>query len=67
VTYVSLREFLCNAEGCLTSVGADETKDLVVFDYGHLTAEGARYVTEHKLGPLIMAALSMAALSPPTP
>ncbi len=62
VTYVSLRDFLCNDEGCLTSVGADETKDLVVFDYGHLTAEGARYVTERKLGPLILAALS-----PPTP
>jgi peptidoglycan/LPS O-acetylase OafA/YrhL len=54
VTYVSLRDLLCDEQGCLTYVGNDPESDLIVFDYGHLTPAGAQYVTSNALAPLLI-------------
>lgn len=51
--FISLRDHLCTEEGCLTSVGSNYATDLLVFDYGHLTPQGAKYVTEEILSPVI--------------
>ena len=47
VTYVSLKDFLCDASGCITFVGPNLKSDLIVFDSDHLTKAGARFITEH--------------------
>lgn len=52
ITYVSLRDALCDGQGCLTMVGADLPKDLIVWDYGHLTQSGAKYVTDRTIVPI---------------
>lgn len=46
VRYVSMMQFLCNKDGCLTQVPA-RTGDLLTWDYGHLTTEGAVFVSQH--------------------
>jgi hypothetical protein len=51
VLYISLKDSLCNSEGCLVRVGDKIETDLLVFDYGHLTRAGARYVTQRLLAP----------------
>jgi peptidoglycan/LPS O-acetylase OafA/YrhL len=53
VSYVSLRDFLCNAQGCLIKVGPDLKTDLISIDYGHLTKPGADFVTTDLLSPFI--------------
>jgi peptidoglycan/LPS O-acetylase OafA/YrhL len=53
VKYVSLRDYLCTAEGCLARVGDDPIEDMVIFDYGHLTYKGAKEVSENLIIPLI--------------
>ena len=53
VKYISLRNFLCTAEGCLTRVGDDPIDDMVIFDYGHLTYQGAKEISENLIIPLI--------------
>lgn len=53
IFYLSLKDFLCNSEGCITSAGEDLTKDLVVFDYGHLTKSGAKLITENLISKYI--------------
>ncbi len=58
VEYISLKDALCNAEGCLTRVGTDFPNDLLVMDYGHLTKNGAKYISASVLGEKINAALS---------
>ena len=55
--YLSLRDLFCDPTGCMTSVGSDMHTDLVVWDYGHLTSAGAKFVIDHKLGSMIMDAL----------
>jgi peptidoglycan/LPS O-acetylase OafA/YrhL len=50
VPYYSLKEQLCNAQGCLTRVGDKLPEDLIVYDDGHLTTAGARYLMETGLG-----------------
>ena len=45
ISYVSLKDFLCTASGCLTEVGPDIKSDLVVQDYGHLTKAGAAWIS----------------------
>jgi hypothetical protein len=45
ITYVSLRDVLCNADGCLTHVG-DGPDTIITADYGHLTTPGAVYVAQ---------------------
>ena len=55
--YFSLKNILCNDEGCLTRVGSNLSTDLVVWDYGHLTEAGARYVVNNGLGEVILQTL----------
>ncbi|MGM4932777.1 acyltransferase family protein [Tardiphaga sp. 619_E2_N8_5] len=49
--YVPLVDALCNAEGCLTRFGDDLAHDLVVWDYGHLTFSGSRWLSMHIVQP----------------
>jgi peptidoglycan/LPS O-acetylase OafA/YrhL len=51
--YHSLKAQLCNAQGCIVRVGDQLPDDLIVFDDGHLTAAGARFVMASGLGPRI--------------
>jgi peptidoglycan/LPS O-acetylase OafA/YrhL len=51
--YFSMKDVLCNADGCLTRVGNNLATDLAVWDYGHLTEPAARYVVSNGLGDLI--------------
>jgi hypothetical protein len=39
-------EILCEKDQCLTMVGPNLESDLIVWDYGHLTEAGAKYVVE---------------------
>ncbi len=48
VTYVSLSDVLCNADGCLTHVG-EGPDTIITGDYGHLTTPGAVYVAQRLL------------------
>jgi len=50
VPYYSLKDQLCNAQGCLTRVGEKLPEDLIVYDDGHLTTAGARYLVGSGLG-----------------
>ena len=43
VTYVSVIDFFCDADGCLTHAPEGPTR-LVTWDYGHLTTDGATLV-----------------------
>ena len=51
--YVSLVKALCDATGCTTRVGPDLQTDLIVWDYGHLTTNGANFVVDKVLGSVI--------------
>ena len=46
VTFLSMDDLLCNEKGCLTMVGPKLETDLIVWDYGHLTTAGSKYVSE---------------------
>ena len=46
VTFLSMDDLLCNKQGCLTMVGSNLATDLIVWDYGHLTTAGSKYVSE---------------------
>ena len=54
VEFISLKDALCHEQGCLTHVGDDLPNDLLVMDYGHLTKNGAGYVSEKILGERIL-------------
>jgi peptidoglycan/LPS O-acetylase OafA/YrhL len=45
VRFVSILDALCNREGCLTHTPASKN-ELLAYDHGHFTAEGARYLVE---------------------
>jgi peptidoglycan/LPS O-acetylase OafA/YrhL len=45
VTYLSLKDLLCNPSGCMTRVGPDIQTDLIVKDTSHLTAASSAFVT----------------------
>lgn len=45
VSYVSLKSILCNADGCLITVGDNPKTDLIVWDYGHLTPAGSSFIS----------------------
>jgi peptidoglycan/LPS O-acetylase OafA/YrhL len=51
VTYLSMRDVLCDTAGCLTAVGPDLEHDIVVWDYSHLTPAAARYVSRVLIEP----------------
>jgi SGNH domain (fused to AT3 domains) len=46
--YVSLRDVLCNGDGCLTHVG-EGPDNIITWDYGHFTTSGAAYVARRLL------------------
>jgi hypothetical protein len=48
--YYSVKDQLCNAQGCLTRIGDRLPDDLIVFDDGHVTVSGARYLLATGLG-----------------
>ena len=48
IHYASILDALCNSDGCLTHSPASKT-DLLIWDNGHLTTDGAKFVVE-KLG-----------------
>jgi peptidoglycan/LPS O-acetylase OafA/YrhL len=50
VPYYSLKDQLCNGQGCLTRVGEELPEELIVFDDGHLTTLGASYLLGTGLG-----------------
>jgi peptidoglycan/LPS O-acetylase OafA/YrhL len=50
VPYYSLKDQLCNRQGCLMRVGEELPDDLIVFDDGHLTTAGASYLLSSGLG-----------------
>jgi len=54
VSYLSVKDLLCNGQGCMTMVGHTLPTDLTVFDYGHLSQSGARYVIQQSIGPQIV-------------
>jgi hypothetical protein len=49
ITYVSLKDLLCDTSGCLTVVGPNLEKDLIVFDSSHLTKSGSQFVVNNLL------------------
>ena len=49
VDYISLSDFLCNKNGCLVSSGPNLSNDLIVWDYGHLTLNGANFIFNNLL------------------
>jgi hypothetical protein len=53
VSYFSLKDILCQQQGCLTQVGGQLPNDLIVYDYGHLTRAGSEYVINNGLSTLI--------------
>lgn len=53
-SYVPLRDVLCTPEGCLIRLSPDLRHDLVVWDYGHLTTPGAKFVIDRILGAEIL-------------
>lgn len=55
--YFSIHDLLCNDDGCLTRVGENLRTDLIVWDYGHMTEAGSRYVVAHGLSGRITQAL----------
>jgi peptidoglycan/LPS O-acetylase OafA/YrhL len=48
-SFVSLRDILCNAEGCLVHVPG-KAEDLISFDREHLTVPGAEFLASRILG-----------------
>ena len=53
VSYFSLKDVLCQPQGCLTQVGEQLPNDLIVYDYGHLTRAGSDFVVNNGLSTLI--------------
>jgi peptidoglycan/LPS O-acetylase OafA/YrhL len=53
VRFVPAMDALCNADGCLVTVGDNLATDLIAFDEGHLTAAGSRFVVTQLLAPIL--------------
>ncbi|MCU1750410.1 acyltransferase family protein [Pseudomonas sp. 6D_7.1_Bac1] len=45
VTFVSIYDLLCNADGCMTHISGEPSK-LTSWDYGHLTTDGSKYIAK---------------------
>lgn len=48
IQYVSVRQMMCNDDGCLARIGPDG-RDLTAYDNGHFTYPGALFVAERLL------------------
>lgn len=53
LTYVSVIDRLCDADGCIGMLPGSANRDLLSFDAGHLTPKGSVYVAEQVLRPLL--------------
>jgi peptidoglycan/LPS O-acetylase OafA/YrhL len=53
LTYASVTDRLCNADGCVGVLPGSTDRDLLSFDAGHLTPKGSVYVAEEVLRPLL--------------
>jgi hypothetical protein len=53
VEYVSLKKALCGTNGCIVMVGPNIEADVLLWDYGHMTAAGSSFVARTILAPLI--------------
>ncbi|MDH5525743.1 MAG: acyltransferase [Nitrospirota bacterium] len=51
--YVSLIDFFCNREGCLTRFGDDRVEGITTYDYGHLTPATSDRLGRELLAPII--------------
>ncbi|MGJ4947779.1 acyltransferase family protein [Bradyrhizobium sp. HKCCYLS20291] len=51
VQYVSVRDFMCNDDGCLTRIGPNDS-EVTTFDSGHLTNPASILVARHVLDAL---------------
>jgi peptidoglycan/LPS O-acetylase OafA/YrhL len=51
LTYVSLLNGLCNAEGCIAVVPGSPENDLITFDFSHLSLKGSQFVADALLRP----------------
>ncbi|MFC3121271.1 acyltransferase family protein [Agaribacter flavus] len=51
ILYISLINELCNDDGCLAKLDGDNTP--LVWDYGHLSYSGSKYVVKEFIYPLI--------------
>ena len=53
VNFVSLIDFFCNSDGCLTYIGDDKKTGITAWDNGHLTHIASDYLAEQLLLPLV--------------
>jgi hypothetical protein len=53
VTYLSLKDALCDDAGCLTAIGSDLEHDLVVYDHSHLTPAASEFLARSFLKPAL--------------
>jgi peptidoglycan/LPS O-acetylase OafA/YrhL len=49
LTYVSMLQSLCNADGCLAVVPGSTNNDLIAFDFSHLSLKGSVFVADTQL------------------
>ena len=47
ILYLSLRDLLCDESGCITMVGDSLRNDLIVWDKGHMTLKGSKFVSNY--------------------
>ncbi len=57
--YYSLRDSLCNDNGCMVMVGPNLESDMIVWDYGHLTNSGSNFVNNIFLKPVLFDLLNI--------
>ncbi len=55
--FVSVVDVLCNADGCMTYLGADRITGLTSFDDGHLTPISSEFVARRQLAQAIISAV----------
>lgn len=67
VYYVSLVDFFCNAEGCLTYIGDDRKLGITTWDYGHLTPIASDLLAKDLLVKEIISPVDEQGLVRPTP
>lgn len=53
VEYVSLIDFFCNNDGCLTHLTQDVMASVTSWDYGHLTPIASYYLAKNFLAPFV--------------
>ena len=64
ITYVSLADRLCTAQGCRQRIGPNLPDDLIAVDRGHFTANASAYVARTILVPALRRELSQQTAQP---